>query len=320
MAAFLPVRAWLEFLELGIEDRQFLPDQLLGALHHLRVFEEPGHVIEGLGHVLHPEVGDPQVRDAVFFLHHLGQVHGGPGALDHVQGGAVGPADVVHPAVAGDVGHHLDAHALEVVPDDPDLPGQVEVPQDVEAFGADAGGVAGAHQSEHGLAGGVVAGPLVALEAFGLHRQHRDALLLAHLLADALQVVADDAHDAGGIDEGGLGVMPVDEFDQGPVELCFAAEDHVHFLEVGGEAQAVEFRPRGQGPPDVPGVGGAADGAVHQVQGIGDGVEHHPGAAEDAGPLAHRPGQAVLVAVHLKGRLALAVDLVLPFFKNGGCS
>ncbi len=111
--------------------------------------------------------------------------------------------------------------------------------------------------------------------------------------------------------------MPVDEFGQGPVELVFAAEDHVHLLEVGGKAQPVEFRPRGQGPPDVPGVGGAADGAVHQVQGVGDGVEHHPGAAEDAGPLAHRPGQALPVALHLEGRLALAVDLVLAFFKNG---
>ena len=69
-----------------------------------------------------------------------------PGALHHVQGGAVGAADVVHPAVAGDVGHHLDAHALEVVPDDPDFPGQVEIAQDVEAHVADPGRVARAHQ------------------------------------------------------------------------------------------------------------------------------------------------------------------------------
>ena len=145
--------------------------------HHRRVVEEPGHVVEGLGHVLDAEVGDPEEGDAVSFLHHLGQVHGGPGALDHVERGAVGAADIVHPAVAGDVGHHLDAHALEVVPDDPDLAGQVEVAEDVDACGADAGGVAGADQLEHGLAGGVVAGLLVALEPFGLDRQHRDALL-----------------------------------------------------------------------------------------------------------------------------------------------
>ncbi len=64
-----------------------------------------------------------------------------------------------------------------------------------------------------------------------------------HLLAHALQVIADDPHDAGGVDKGSLGVVPVDEFDQGPVELLFPAEDHVQFLEVGGEAQAVQFRP-----------------------------------------------------------------------------
>ncbi len=155
------------------------------------------------------------------------------------------------------------------------------------------------------------------MKPFGLHRQDRDALLGAHLFADALQVVADEPHDAGGVDERGLGVVPVDEFDQGLVELLFPAEDHVHFLKVGGKAQAVQLRPRRQRPPDVPGVGGAADGAVHQVQGVGDGVEHHPGAAEDAGPLAHRPGQALPVAIHLEGRFALAVDLVLAFFKNG---
>ena len=51
--------------------------------------------------------------NAVFFLHHVGEIHGGPGALHHVQGGAVGPAEVVHPAVTGDGGHHLDPHALQ---------------------------------------------------------------------------------------------------------------------------------------------------------------------------------------------------------------
>ena len=110
--------------------------------------------------------------------------------------------------------------------------------------------------------------------------------------------------------------MPVDEFGQSPVELLLAAEDHVLFLEVGGKAQPVELRPRGQCAADVPGVGGAADGPVHQVQGVGDGIEHHPGAAEDAGPLADGAGQAVPVAVHLEGRFALAVDLVFAFFKN----
>ena len=33
--------------------------------------------------------------------------------------------------------------------------------------------------------------------------------------------------DAGGVDERGLGMMPVDEFRQGPVEFLLAAENHV---------------------------------------------------------------------------------------------
>ena len=257
------------------------------------------------------------MRRAIFFFHQPGQVHGGPGTLDHVQGRAMGPPDVVHPAVAGDVGHHFDAHALEVVPDNPNLSRQVEIPQDIQALSADPRGVPRAHQAEHGLAGGVVPGPLVARKALGLHRQDRDGLFATHLLAHAFQVVADDPHNTGGVDKSRLGAVPVDEFSQGPVELGLAAEDHIHFLEVGGKTQTVEGRPRRQGAPDVPGIGGAADGAVHQVQGVGDGVEHHPGAAEDAGPLAHCPGQTLPVAVHLEGRFALAVNLGLAFCKNG---
>ena len=89
-------------------------------------------------------------------------------------------ADVVDPAVAGDIGHHLDAHALEVFADQPDLAGQVEVAEDIDAVFGDAAGVAGADQAAHGLAGGLVALPLVALEPFGLHRQDRDALFLGY--------------------------------------------------------------------------------------------------------------------------------------------
>ena len=108
MAAFLPAQGLLKLPQLGKEAGQFFPDQFPGARHHLRIVEEAGHGIEGFGHVLHSEIGDPDMGDAVFLLHHLGQVHGGAGALHQVQGGAVGPADVVHPAVAGDVGHHLE--------------------------------------------------------------------------------------------------------------------------------------------------------------------------------------------------------------------
>ena len=62
----------------------------------------------------------------------------------------------------------------------------------------------------------------------------------------------------------------------------------------------MQFRAGGQCPADIPGVGRAADRAVDQVHGVGDRVEHDARAAEHAGPLADRPGQAVLFAFHLE--------------------
>jgi hypothetical protein len=109
--------------------------------------------------------------------------------------------------------------------------------------------------------------------------------------------------------------VQADEFAQGGLELGLAAEDDVHLLQVRGEAQAVQLRARGDGAADVPGVGGAADGAVHEVQGVGYGVEHHPRAAEHAGALADRAGQARAVAGHGEGLFADAVDLAFSFFE-----
>ena len=69
---------------------------------------------------------------------------------------------VPYPAIPGDISYHFQAHALEVVPDDPDLAGQIKVSQDVQAVRRDAGGAASSHQFKHGLAGGIVAGSLVS--------------------------------------------------------------------------------------------------------------------------------------------------------------
>ncbi len=231
----------------------------------------------------------------------------------------MGPADIVDPAVAGDIGHHLDADALEVFADQPDLPGQVEVAEDIDAVFGDAAGIAGADQLPHGRAGGLVALALVALEAFRHHRQDGDALFLGNAPAYRRQVVADQADDAGRVDEGRLRGMPVDQFDQGLIQLGFAAEDDVHLLQIGGKGQAVQFGTGRQGAADIPGIDGAADGAVHQVHGIGDRVEHDPGTAEHAGPLADCPGEAVLVAFHREGRRALAMDLAFSAMENGSC-
>ena len=164
----------------------------------------------------------------------------------------------------------------------------------------------------------MIAFPLVALEPLRLYRNDRNAEGLAGPAADPFEVVADDADDAGRVHKGGLGLVAADEFFQGGVELLFAAEDHVDFLEIGGEAQAVQFRPRGESAADVPGIGGTANGAMDQVQSIGYGVEHHPRAAEHAGPLAHGAGRTVPVAAELEALAPFAVNLFSAFFQNGG--
>ncbi len=140
------------------------------------------------------------------------------------------PADVINPAIASDVGHHLNPHALVVFPHHPYLPGQVEVAEDIEGVLGDACRITSADQPEHGLAGGLIASPLVALEALGLHRNHRNAGLRRNRLADRLQVIANDADDAGGIDKGGLGAVAGNQLQQGAAQLFLSAEDDILLL------------------------------------------------------------------------------------------
>ena len=251
-----------------------------------------------------------------FCFHVLGQADHRAGALHDVQGGPVGAANVVHPAVAGDRGHHLDADPLVVVADDPRFAGQVEIAEDVDALLADAGGRARAHERADGVARRAVAVLLRPLEAFRVDGQHGDAFLRGHAAADGLDIVADHADDARRIDEGRFRPVVVDQFDQRLVQLLRPAEDHVLLLQVGAEAQPMQFRARGERSANVPRVGRAADRAMHDVQGVGDRVQHHPRAAEDARPLAHGPGQAGLVAGHVERPLALLMHLVLASFED----
>ena len=72
---------------------------------------------------------------------------------------------------------------------------------------ADAGGVAGADEFVKRLARGLVAVFLRALETFGMHAEHGNAGLRGDAFADGAHVVADDADDAGRVDERGLGLV-----------------------------------------------------------------------------------------------------------------
>ncbi len=110
--------------------------------------------------------------------------------------------------------------------------------------------------------------------------------------------------DAGRVHEDRGGVVLLHDLVDAGGEFLLAAEDHVPLFHVGREAVPVHLGAARQAPPDVPRVGGAADGAVDEVDRIRDRVQDHPGPAEDAGPLADGAGKAVVSAVD--GCLALS--------------
>ena len=155
-----------------------------------------------------------------------------------------------------------------------------------------------------------------ALEALGVDRQDGYSLLGFHAAADCRHVVADDPHDAGRVDECGLGMVGVDQLHQSPVQFLLAPENHVLLSQVGRETHAVQLGARGEGPANVPRIGRAPDRTVDQVYGVGDRVEHDPRPAKNAGALAHRPGQALPLAGHRERLGAFLVDLRFAGFED----
>ncbi len=145
----------------------------------------------------------------------------------------MGPHDVFDASIPGDIRNGLDAHFFEVVPNDPQLAGQVEVPEDIDAQGRDVRDIARSDQPEERFAGGAVPLALVAFEPLGLNRNDRDFLFRANAPANPLQVVSNDPDDAGRIDECRLRIMALYEFGECTIELVFAPENDVPFLEVG---------------------------------------------------------------------------------------
>src|ERR1039457_5596032 len=92
--------------------------------------------------------------------------------------------------------------------------------------------------------------------------------------------------------------------------------DDVHLAQVRGKAQAVELRSGRESATNVPGISGAAQRSVNQVQRVRDWVQHHARPAENARALAYRTGRTLLVAVQLKEVFALSIHLPCAFFQD----
>jgi hypothetical protein len=217
--------------------------------------------------------------------------------------------DIGNPSISCDVCHRLYAYFFEIFPDQPDLTCEVKVSQNVNGVLGDVTGVSRSHKPGHGITGGLVSCPFIALEALGLYRENRNSLVFGGFSADGFKVISYEADDTGRIDKGGFGFMQVNQFIEGFSQFFFATKDDVNFLEVGGKRKTVQLRAGGECPPDIPGVDGAADGAMYQMEGVGDGIEYNTGSTKNAGSLADRTSKTLLVAIQLKRSAAFDVNL-----------
>ena len=143
------------------------------------------------------------------------------------------PPNIIDPSIAGDARDNLDAYAAKVFADHPNLASQIEIAENVDADGTDAIGWRSTHELKKSFAGRFIAVFFRSLKSFGMHRQNRNSLLPADALANSLHIVADDAHNAGGIDECGLGLMRVDQLAQGRVKLLLSSLNYVKLTQFG---------------------------------------------------------------------------------------
>ena len=97
-------------------------------------------------------------------------------------------------------------------------------------------------------------------------------MLFFRIAAHGFHIVADYAHNAGGVHKDQLGRIVGHGLVNGAGELFRTAKDDVLFLQVSGKTVAEQFRPAGEAAANVPGIAGAADGAVNDMKGIGNGV------------------------------------------------
>ena len=222
-------------------------------------------------------------------------------------------AYIGHAPVPCNIGNYLNSHAIIVFANEPNLACEIEVAHNVNAVPGNPVGRRRTYQLIKGIAGGPVAFFLTAAEALGMYRQHRNVFLGTDFPADSVNIVSYQSYYTGRIDKSCFGLIFIYQLDQAIVQFFFSTLYDIHFAQVGGETEPMQLRPGRQSAANVPCIGRTADGAVDQVQGVGDGVEYHSRAAEYAGPLADGSGQALFLAGHIERPLALAVNLLSAF-------
>ena len=192
--------------------RRHLPgDDLFHLGGQLGVLEITGDLPQGLGGGLGPDEVHLDPGDAELLFHHLRHVVDGAVAHDQVQVGGVRVGKLIIAGVAAEGGDQGDAAVLEEALDLEGVAADVVFPQQVDLEFAFPHRVVQAHDVlEDAVVGDVVAGRLAhALVALATEAEDVDPQLFLHLPGHGVDVVADEAHRAGGEDADGLGLEGV---------------------------------------------------------------------------------------------------------------
>ena len=236
---------------IGFESRPglglLLGDQRVGAVEQIgrraARHQQPRHVAQrrrGVGDAVERAL---EPRDAPAVLHLAGQGEQRLRAHHHVDPGPVGGGDLAEPGIAGQAGAQADAQPFEQRRHLPQLAGDVVFAQQIDVGERRVVRLDRADDVvEQRLAGQAVAEILAAGEARRHHRHDRPGEALGRDLADGGDVVADQRRHAGGVDKDRRRVVAGDDLLDRLQQLLLAALDDVEFLEIGGEAGAVEHR------------------------------------------------------------------------------
>ncbi|MPN06098.1 hypothetical protein SDC9_153353 [bioreactor metagenome] len=227
----------------------------------------------------------------------------------------------------------MDAAARQQLLLEKSVAADVVLAEDIDGVGVFHRTGAGAHDPAHHLViGDVVAGglgnTLVALTGEG---DAGYAVVGLHGCGHRVDIVADEAHGAGGANENRLGVENFDGLLAGLAQLLFAAEYDVRLLHIGGEhvldhhGHVLLMLALNGGArlvaPSAPGIVAAADGSVGDGDYVLNGAYHHAlTAGVAAAALGHNTGQRPGVGAHLGDAAVLGDDqhMLLPVFINSG--
>jgi len=119
-----------------------------------------------------------------------------------------------------------------------------------------------------------------------MNRQNGDAHFLGNAFADGFNIISNQTNDARAVDKSRFWLVVVNQFQQCRFQLFFTTINDIHLLQIRGKTITMKLGAARQCPANIPGVGCAANGAMHQMQGVCNRIEHHPRTAENTRTLA----------------------------------